>query len=272
MSVMNKKLRVGKIPYINLFPIYHTIQTRCDCSDYEFIEGVPSELNKMLREGEIDISPSSSIEYIRNPHLYELIDGHSISCSGCIASILLFSKKPINELDGSKIYVTIQSETSIALLEIVLNKFYGIKCDLVVTDKPENSDGEAFFLIGDDALKSNKKLSTGSPSLLVYDLGEIWAEHTNLPFVFALWIARKEIYLDSLKKQMLERFIDDLDSAKKICKENTHKIWQTASISDFLSEDEIVSYWNKISYDLTEKHKSALELFRQYLLEISYLK
>lgn len=267
---MNEKLRVGKIPYLNLFPIYHTIQSKSDCSHYEFIEGVPSELNKMLREGKIDISPSSSIEYIRNPNLYELIEGHSISCSGCIASILLFSKKPINELGGSKIYVTSQSETSIALLNIVLKKFYGIECDLVVKKKPENSNSDAFFLIGDDALKINKKLSAGSPLFLVYDLGEIWAEHTNLPFVFALWIARKDIYQNNVKKQMLHRFIADLDNAKNIFKEDLHKIEQTASISNFLSEDEIVSYWNKISYDLTEKHKEALELFRQYLQEISY--
>lgn len=262
---MNNKLRVGRIPYLNLLPIYHALQNRYDCSEYEFIEGVPSELNRMLREGKIDISPSSSIEYIRNPHLYKLIEGHSISCSGCIASILLFSKKPINELDGSKIYVTSQSETSIALLNIVLKKFYRVECDLVVTGKPENSHGEAFFLIGDDALKINKKISAGIPSFLVYDLGEIWAEHTGLPFVFALWIARKEIYQDSPKKQLLQRFISDLDNAKNILKKDLYKIGQAASISDFLSEDEIVSYWNKISYDLNEKHKEALELFRQHL-------
>lgn len=268
---MNDKLRVGKISYLNLFPIYHTLQSKFDCSEYEFIEGVPSELNRMLREGKIDISPSSSIEYIRNPHLYELIEGHSISCSGCIASILLFSKKPINELGGSKIYVTSQSETSIALLDIVLKKFYGIQCDLVVTKKPEHSNGEAFFLIGDDALKINKKLSAGSPSFLVYDIGEIWAEHTNLPFVFALWIARKDIYHNRAKKQMLERFISDLDNARDIFnKEELYRIVQTVSISDFLSGDEIVSYWNKISYDLTEKHKAAIELFKKYLQEISY--
>ncbi len=271
MLKINEKLMVGRISYLNLFPIYHAIQSKCNCSQYEFIEGVPSELNKMIREGKIDISPSSSIEYIRNSHLYELIEGHSISCSGCIASILLFSRKPIGELNGSKIYVTSQSETSIALLNIVLKKFYGIQCDLVVAKKPENSNGEAFFLIGDDALKINKKLSVGSPSFLVYDLGQIWAEHTNLPFVFALWIARKDIYYNRAKKQLLERFISDLDNAKEIFnKEELHRILQSAAISDFLSEDEIVSYWNKISYNLTEKHKEALDLFRQYLQEISY--
>jgi len=265
------KLTIGKIPYANLFPIYYTLQNKCDCSGYEFIEGVPSKLNRMLRDGEIDISPSSSIEFIRNPHLYNLIDGHSISCSGCIASILLFSRKPVNELNGGKIYVTSQSETSIALLNIVLKKFYGIECDLIASDKPENSDGDAFFLIGDDALKLNKELQDGKESLLVYDLGEIWAEHTNLPFVFALWIARKEVYQDKLKKQLLDRFIKDLDNAKYSFKQNIYTIGQLASFRGILSEEEMVLYWNKINYDLTKEHKTALELFRKYLMEMSYL-
>ncbi len=266
---MDNQLKIGKIPYLNLFPIYHLLQTRCDCSKYRFIEGVPSALNQMLREGKIDISPSSSIEYIRNPHLYELIEGHSISCSGCIDSILLFSKKPIEELHGSKIYVTSQSETSIALLKIVLNRFYKVDSHLVVTDRPESSNGDAFFLIGDEALKTNKKFSEGSKSFLVYDLGEIWAEHTELPFVFALWIARKEIYQDSSKKELLERFIRDLDDAKNAFKNGVLTIGQSASICDFMSEMELISYWNKISYDLNPTHKSALELFRHYLMDIS---
>ncbi len=267
---MYEKLKIGKIPYINLFPIYHTIQSKFDCSAYEFIEGVPSVLNKMLRQGEIDISPSSSIEYIRNPHLYKLIDGHSISCSGCIASILLFSKKPINELDGCKVYVTNQSETSIALLGIVLKRFYGVQSDLIVTDKPEECGGEAFFLIGDDALKSGKKLPSIDP-FFIYDLGEIWAEHTSLPFVFALWIARKEIYQDEIKKHLLKRFIADLDKAKNIFKADLNIISQSASSIEFLTEQDIVAYWNKISYDLDAEHRTALELFKRYLQEISYL-
>lgn len=263
---MNEKLKIGKIPYLNLFPLYNIIESKYDCSDYLFIEGVPSELNKMLRDGEIDISPSSSIEYIRNTHLYELIDGHSISCSGCIASILLFSKKPIDKLEGCKIFVTSQSETSIALLNIVLKKFYSIQANLIVIEKPENAGGEAFFLIGDDALKSGKKLAA-EKTLSIYDLGEIWSEHTGLPFVFALWIARKEVFQDQIKKTLLDRFISDLDGAKKTFRDNIDIMSRSASF-EYLRQEEIVSYWNKISYDLKDTHKKALELFKKYLQEI----
>ncbi|MCX7914455.1 MAG: hypothetical protein N2511_07710, partial [Thermodesulfovibrionales bacterium] len=107
---MSVKLRIGKIPYLNLLPIYYLVEKSLEPSNYEFIEGVPSKLNRMIREGFIDVSPSSSIEFLRNPDLYNIIKGHSISCEGCISSILLFSKLPIERLLGRKIYVTSQSE------------------------------------------------------------------------------------------------------------------------------------------------------------------
>lgn len=268
---MDKKLRIGKIPYINLFPIYKTIQDRFDCSGYEFIEGVPSSLNRMLRKGNIDISPSSSIEYIKHPYLYKLIEGHSISCSGCIDSILLFSLTPIEDLNNKKIYVTSQSETSIALLQIVLKKFYSVQCELIITDKPENEGVDAFFLIGDDALRINKKLSGGRSPFFIYDLGELWAAHTSLPFVFALWIARKDAWQDIYKRQLIERFTVDLDNARDSFRKDIYLISESTSIRDFLTKDELISYWNKISYNLTDSHKESLELFSRYLTEISYL-
>lgn len=268
---MKEKLRIGKIPYLNLLPIYYSIERNSSFCNYEFIEGVPSKLNKMIREGVIDISPSSSIEYLRNPHLYTMIEGHSISCKGCIESILLFSKKPIRELHGSKIYVTNQSETSIALLEITLKKFYQIECELVASDKPEETTGDAFFLIGDDALKINREISSTAENLFIYDLGEIWMAHTNLPFVFALWLSRKELYQDTYKKKLLEQFVLDLEDAKEVVKKSPESISLSPCPISYLFKDEIISYWRKIDYDFDVRHRRALELFKEYLFEISYL-
>src|SRR5271157_1612604 len=120
------KLVIGRIPYANLFPIFYILDHDIDCSSYTFVEGVPSRLNRMLREGEVDVSPSSSLEYLRNPELYGIIGNHSISSRGRVGSIFLFSPRPVEELDGNIVYASSQSETSIALLKIVLGNFYGL--------------------------------------------------------------------------------------------------------------------------------------------------
>ncbi len=273
---MNIKLRIGKIPYANLFPIFYMLERECDCSPYEFVEGVPSMLNKMLRDGELDISPSSSIEYLKNPSLYQIIDGHSISSKGPVGSILLFSKIPIEELNGGTIYVSFQSETSVALLDIILRKFYWIQCKLQILQDPENSEGEAFLLIGDDALKHRSQQSAvSSQNELIYDLGDLWHQNTNLPFVFALWIARRELFKGQGsgvrgQGELLDKFIQDLDRAKEIALKSLPEIAKHSPMKGFMSEKEIISYWNMIDYDFTGEHKKGLELFRNYLKDLSY--
>ena len=124
MQTPEQKLRIGKIPYANLFPIFYILERECDCSGYEFIAGVPSALNKMLRTGEVDVSPSSSIEYLRYSNQYEIIDNHSISSIGPVGSIILLSRKPIEELNGLPVLTSSQSETSVGLLRIIFERFY----------------------------------------------------------------------------------------------------------------------------------------------------
>jgi chorismate dehydratase len=288
-------LKVGKIPYTNLFPIFYALQREYDRPRYEFVEGVPSAVNRLLRSGEIDISPSSSIEYLRYRKQYNLIEGHSISSKGPAGSIFLLSRRPIEQLGGKTILVSSQSDTSVALLGIVLRKFYEIVCSLEPTDESVDSmmeKADAFLVIGDDALKAKKivtsnesqvtskakhsLLVTRPPSLLyIYDLGELWYKNTGLPFVFALWIARKDCYAE--KAELLHGFVHDLQEAKisalqnldRIARELRPALLRRYSID--ITEEELVSYWNGISYDLAEEHKKGLGLFRKYSEESGLL-
>lgn len=262
------KLKIGIIQYANLFPVFYTLQKECDCSSYEFVEDVPSRLNLMLRKGAVDISPSSSIEYLKNPDLYRIIEGHSISSRGPVGSILLFSDKPFEALNGAVIDVSSQSETSVALLDIILKKFYMVDAVLRVSDSPESSGANIFLLIGDDALKYSVKDT--QKNYIVYDLGEIWHRKTGLPFVFALWIARKEFFEQPIKKQLLKRFTEDLNKTKKSSLSKLDELAKHSPLKSFMKEDEIVAYWRKIDYGLSDENKKGLELFNRYLKELEY--
>lgn len=260
-----RHLRIGKINYANLFPIFYTLEKSADCSAYEFIEGVPSVVNKLLREGKIDISPSSSIEYLRHKDKYVIFEGHSISSLGPVGSILLFSRRTMETLDGLTILTSSQSETSVALLNIILKRFFGFTCPLKSSGEPLSQALEshsAYLLIGDDALREALRW----PKLYIYDLGDLWYKQTGLPFVFALWIARKGFCTN--EPLLCERFKKDLDAAKTQALKNLKTIAGESSLLTVLSEDEIVSYWQAISYDLIDKHKKGLELFWKYAEEL----
>ncbi len=280
-------LKIGKIPFANLFPIFYMLQTKCDCSQYDFFEGVPSLLNRMLRSGEIDLSPSSSIEYLRYKDRYIFIEGHSLSSKGPIESIFLFSRVSIDKLDGRKILTSSQSDTSVVLLDIILRKFLKTKCVLESTDEEVESllnKAVSFLCIGDDALRAKKIVTThrlvksekqDSSLFHIYDLGDLWFKNTGLPFVFALWIVRK----DSLKEksELINRFSLDLDRSKKLAKQHLYEIASELKpllierYGLILTEEEILSYWKGISFDFNEEHEKGLELFREYSEELGLL-
>jgi len=312
----DQKLRIGKIPYANLFPIFYILESECDCSEYEFVEGVPSALNYMLRIGEVDVSPSSSIEYLRHSDEYAIVEDHSISSMGPVGSIILLSGKPIEELNGLLVLTSSHSETSVALLEIILRKFFKVKCNLKPADiSLQHSEfslqsADACLLIGDDALKAVKsyKLKVTSesqnsqliypvrkPSLLIrqgvpaykgvgiyvgsnsslsngvyiYDLGELWHKHTGLSFTYALWIYKKDCCRE--KPELLERFEKDLNKAKRLAVKNFKKIALQSPMRGILTEAELITYWENISYDFGDEHRKGFELFRKFSEELGLI-
>lgn len=265
---LKDRLLIGEIHYANLFPIFYMLKRESDISGYEFIKGVPSDLNKKIREGRIDVSPSSSIEYLRHRDKYELIENHSISSIGPVGSILLFSNKPIEKLDKLTIFTSSASETSAALLRIVLNKFYGLDCGFQSSNKKLKDvirSGSAYLLIGDEALTEAVKW----PGLYVYDIGELWYKHTGLPFTFALWIANKDCRTE--KSEVYKKFIDDLNRAKISALNSMDAVAASCPLKDILSEEALLSYWEKISYDFSDEHRKGLSLFNAYANELGLI-
>ncbi|MBL7047911.1 MAG: menaquinone biosynthesis protein [Nitrospira sp.] len=271
----DESLIIGRIPYANLYPMFYYLHTQISRTRYKFISGVPSTLNRLLREGRLDISPSSSVEFLQHRNDYEILPWFSVSSCGEIRSILLFSTVPIEKLNGQTIAISTESDTSTMLLKIILNQFYSIKC------KFQRISGEsvrttlthlpAVMHIGDTALIEAKNITQdqhlNKENIHIYDLGEIWQQHTSLPFVYALWVARKD--LSQEKKSLLNALSRDLLDAKEYMRENLPLIAREAPQKEWLGEKELLDYWNLISYDLTKSHMEGLTLFDKYAKKLN---
>ena len=53
--------RLGRISYVNMAPVFHRLN-----AEVEEVQGVPTELNRLLLDGQLDLAPISSIEYARH--------------------------------------------------------------------------------------------------------------------------------------------------------------------------------------------------------------
>src|SRR5204863_1999963 len=58
-------MRVGRIGYINCYPVYGAIDRGEVKLPAELVTGTPAELNDLLVAGELDVSVISAVEYAR---------------------------------------------------------------------------------------------------------------------------------------------------------------------------------------------------------------
>src|SRR6266567_8007824 len=112
-------MRVGRIPYINCYPVYGAIDRGFVPLSATLVDGVPSELNHQMAAGALDISVISAVEYARDATRYLLLPDLAISCDGPVRSVVLFSKRPAPELHGRRVLVSRSSMTSVALIELL---------------------------------------------------------------------------------------------------------------------------------------------------------
>ncbi|HKW46441.1 MAG TPA: menaquinone biosynthesis protein [Gemmatimonadaceae bacterium] len=196
------RLHVGRIPYINCYPVYGAVDRGAVRLDATLVDGVPTELNRRMAAGTLDVSVVSAVEYAREAKRYVLLPDLAISCDGAVRSVLLFSKQPVEELDGCRVLVSRSSMTSVALLELLFEHVWEVRpqfvpanAELTDVDGFGNEEHDARLVIGDAALllgsslRSHRRVAAGYQH--AYDLGEEWKRWTGLPFVFAVWVAQR---------------------------------------------------------------------------------
>lgn len=252
-------LRVGKIPFLNLLPVFQVLEMYFLMDYVKFVPGPPYELNRKLRAGRLDISPSSSVEYGKFPDRYLLCPGVSISSRSKVMSVLLFSHRPVDALPGDPIAVTGSSDTSTLLLEILLREFRGRRNRLVRTPLPAREALRrfpAYLAIGDEAIRMN----LAGAAEHVTDLGEWWKRETGTPFVFALWIVSRSAL--RARGESLRRFARTLIQAKKIARETIDRGSGGIRGPEWVPGDFLSEYWRNLSYDLSGEIEGLSRFYR----------
>jgi chorismate dehydratase len=165
-------IRLGRISYVNMAPVFHRLN-----ADVEEVSGVPTELNRLLLDGQLDIAPISSIEYARHASSLRILPRLCVSSEGAVESIQLVSRLPFSQIRS--VAVTPESATSVVLTRVLLPQAEHVPLEL---------EADAKLLIGDAALRSAFEDPTPH-----YDLGKLWLERTGLPMVFAVWAAPEPV-------------------------------------------------------------------------------
>ncbi len=266
-AIMKEKslspLRIGMVNFINTAPIHETWKSTVQPSSYRLIEAVPSKLNRMLAAREIDLGFVSSYEYCVRPEQYRILSDLSISANGSVGSVFLFSRIKPQALNGCRLLLSRQSETSVGLLKIILEEFYGVKPGYTSGSVNEYDGGnfDGVLAIGDQALTMARQ--TDFPYRM--DLGEVWKHHTGLPFVFALCCVQEELCVSRL--QNIKDVHRQLVRCRKQGQQNLDWICKTVASRLVMDRKDCQNYLSGIEYDLDLEKQEALNRFFSYLIK-----
>ena len=164
-------MRVGCVPYGHARPFATA------WAGQEPVWAHPRQLARKLWAGELDLALVPVWEVLNRPGS-RVLDGVAIGSRGEVRSVGVFHGKPLAECRS--IRLTPNSVTSVQLWKLI--------AALKNIRLPEDENGDAGLLIGDEALAQwNRTNGRG-----VLDLGQAWTDWTGKPFVFAVWAVGPE--------------------------------------------------------------------------------
>jgi len=259
------KIRFGQVDYLNTLPVYHALEDGILPFNGELIKGPPTMLNKMLLEGQLDISSMSSVEYARNMDKCLILPDLSVSADGPVQSILLFSKVPVTELEGKTVCLTSSSATSVALVKVLFDHYYHAEANFV-TVQPNLEEmmnrGDGALLIGDDAMRAHLKVQQENLPYQVTDLGDVWKQFTGERMVYALWIIRRDFAREHPGE--VEAICGTLQEAKTYAAANIPGLLEKSRRRTGLPRHVLEEYFKTINNEFTGEHRRALLTFYDY--------
>ncbi len=259
------QVRIGMVNFINTAPIYEIWKKTVNRPEWLIKAAPPNVLNQMLYEEELELGCVSSFEYAAHPWKYRILSDLSISASGPVGSVFLFSRVIPEKLSDQLVLLSGQSQTSASLVKIILEEFYQVfphyMTGNVLESQKNGKKAAAVLAIGDEALK----LLHDNEYPVKLDLGEVWQKHTELPFVFAVWGVREEFCqrqagsVQAIHQELLRCLNEGRANLDDICKDVAPRIP--------MEHEACLRYLQSMEYDLGPEKLKALTCFFEFLIK-----
>jgi chorismate dehydratase len=250
---MIDKIKISVVSYLNSKPFIYGLQHSKLLDKIDLQLDIPSVCAQKLIDGKVDIGliPVAVLPQLKEKYI---ISDYCIGAEGKVASVMLYSNVPLHEI--TKILLDYQSRTSVVLAKVLATNFWKINPEWIPAKADFENDiigSTAAVIIGDRTfgIKNKYKYS--------YDLAEEWQKFTQLPFVFACWVANKKLPAD---------FINEFNLVLKSGIDNRPALITQLTQNNIYLTDVGVYLNQNIKYDYDIAKKQALELFLGYISKL----
>ncbi len=248
-------VRIGAVSYLNTKPLIFGLRERLP--GCELILDLPSRLADQLIEGKLDIALIPSIAYFKGGDELAIVSDACIACRGPVRSVQLLLRRPPTMI--KTLALDEGSRTSAVLARVLLSQLWNVHPTLIplpIDMDYEGHHADAILVIGDRAMNVDR-----SRYQECWDLGELWNRWSELPFVFAMWIARKS---DCHRPEIQQAAIA-LQASRDAGLANVGRIAEEQSGNYNLTIDDCVTYFTQqLHFVLGTQEIAGLELFRSY--------
>ena len=253
-ATRERPLRIGAVSYLNSKPL---IEDLADLArDADLILDVPSRLADDLSANELDVALIPSIEVLRDAD-YEIVSDACVATRGPVLSVKLFSRVPVEQI--RTLALDAGSRTSATLARILLAERFGVRPTtelLPLGFATEDTSADAVLLIGDRAMKPPRERFSAT-----WDLGEEWSLWTGLPFVFAMWAARRDCELGDVEEALCLARDRGVERLAEIADREAPKLGITAELAhDYLAHN--------LHFTLGSAEREGLRLFHELAVKL----
>lgn len=243
-------IRIGKIPYLNSILFFHGLENE---PGVRLEPLVPRALSSAVAEGDVDTGPVPLVTTWEIEDRFAPLGDFCISSIDRARSILFFSKRPFDRLDGATIGVSNETSTSVRLMKVLLTHAWRVRPKhFTHVDWPNN---DAFLLIGDEALIHRRGVKDYPH---IADLGDVWHKWTGLPFVFARWMVRQ-----SLPDADKARLVQMLDASITEGWAHFERVVAPRAADLNMTIEEMREYLQGFRFRMSAAEQQAIGKFRQ---------
>ena len=262
------KFLIGKIKYTNAWPVFYYFDPTLLGINAQFVVDVPSHLNQLAIQRKLHVTAMSSFAYAQVAEHFMLLPDISVSTKGAVQSILLFAKRPIEQLMDATIAITNTSATSAHLLYVLMTETYGATPKYVRTQPILHQmmkQADAALLIGDHAIQASW---TAHP-YYQYDLAALWKEWTGYNMTFAVWAVQKKMvsFYPNVVRDIANAFV----MSKQRSLNNLTPIVDRAQQKLGGDQRYWHAYFSNLCYDFGEKQQQGLRVYFQYARKFGWL-
>jgi chorismate dehydratase len=248
-------MRIGAVSYLNTKPLVYSLAALAPQA--RIVYDLPSRLADELAAGKLDVALIPSVEYFQYPN-YAIVSDACIGCRGPVLSVKLLSRVPMDKI--RTLALDEGSRTSVALVRILLKERFGLSPRLLpfpLGTAAEKIDADAVLMIGDRAMHPPAGFSQE------WDLGDEWCRWAELPFVFAMWVARKEMLPEIVEMEIA------LSRARDEGVAHLTEIAEYECASVGLNYDQCLSYLrDNLYFFLGPRERRGLELFQEHAVRL----